>query len=102
MDHEWTTGIESLIDVGCSLRAPATGRAQGPPLQDGISGWRRGRDSSTEGKAWGCSAGDQREPTHGPRALAWEGVTGTATNGSQRTPVFKTTAFLQLTTLHNG
>ena len=37
--------------------------------------WRRGRDSSTEGQDRGCSEGDQREPTHGPR---------------ERSPVFKT------------
>ena len=37
--------------------------------------WRRGRDSTTEGQGRGCSEGDQREPTLGPR---------------ERSPVFKT------------
>jgi len=48
--------------------------------------WRRGRDSHTEGQVRGCSVGDQREPTLGPR---------------ERSPVFKTSDLLQLTTHHN-
>ena len=55
-----------------------------------------------EGMVRGRSAGDRREPTREGRAPAWEGVTGTATNGSQPLPGLKTTDFLQLTTLHNS
>jgi hypothetical protein len=60
----------------------------------GRANWRRGRDSSMDGQARGCSAGDRREPTREGRALPWEGVTGTATNGSPPLPVFKTVSRL--------
>ena len=82
MDRPWTTVIGSLL---------------------------LNREKVAEGKGFehgGAGAGMQcsrpKGGTHGPRALAWEGVTGTATNGSQRSPVFKTTDFPQLTTLHNS
>ncbi len=38
---------------------------------------RAGRDLSTEGQAWGCSAGDQREPTDDLlNAISWYGSCG--------------------------
>ena len=69
MDQEWTTDVESLL-------------LNREKVVEGVGFEHRGAGG-------GSRAGDRREPTHGPRALAWQGVTGTATNGSQRTPVFK-------------
>ena len=42
----------------------------------------------------GRGSGDRREPTRERRALAWEGVTRTASGASRPLPVFKTVSRL--------